>query len=96
MTLSPQRLDKAAEAVRYLIDPLSPFPKRWTDPHGPVRVMCEPADGYVMCRRPHGRPFVLSVRQILNTERHSVHGPFTPIGKAARTLSVELTERDAG
>jgi hypothetical protein len=52
------------------------FPKRWRDDRGKVTVMGEPIDGYVMCRRPGGFPFVLRVAQILNAEKHPVHGPF--------------------
>ena len=61
---------------QYLINALEPFPKRWKDRIGPIRVMCEPVKGYIMVRRPHAVPFVLSVPQILNTEKHPVHGPF--------------------
>lgn len=72
------------EPTRYVINPLAPFPKRWRDPIGPLRVLAEPAEGWLLVRRPGAMPFVLHVRQILNTERHPVHGPFTVVEKARR------------
>lgn len=65
-----------AEPTKYVIDGLSPFPKRWADKIGKITVMCEPTKGYLMCRRPGAVPFVLSVAQILNAEKHPHHGPF--------------------
>lgn len=70
--------------VRYCIDPLQPFPKRWRDKIGPVKVMTEPAAGYIMCRRPGAFPFALSVAQILNADRCISHGPFELVEKAKR------------
>ena len=64
-------------AVKYAVDPTQPYPKRWFDHIGNVTVMIEPVKGYVMCRRPGCAPFVLSVKQILNAERHPTIGPFT-------------------
>lgn len=61
---------------KYVIDVMSPFPKQWRDHIGPIRVMCEPHEGYVMVRRPGATPFVLSVRNILNSVSHPTHGPF--------------------
>ena len=49
----------------YAINPMQPLPKRWKDAGGPLRVMCEPHDGYVMMRRPGAMPFVVSVRELL-------------------------------
>lgn len=68
--------DQRIEAIKFVIDPLAPFPKRWRDHHGPIRVMTEPVEGYLMARRPGAVPFVLAVTQILNAERHPTHGPF--------------------
>ena len=65
------------EPTKYVIDPLEPFPKRWFDHIGNITVMCEPVKGYVMVRRPGAAPFVLSVREMLNTDKNPVHGPFT-------------------
>jgi hypothetical protein len=71
-----------SEPVKYAVNPLAPFPKRWSDKIGNIIVMCEPVKGYVMCRRPGAVPFVLSVAQILNAEKHPYHGPFTMIPPA--------------
>jgi len=76
-----------SEPVKYALDPLAPFPKRWFDHIGNITVMCEPVKGYVMCRRPRAVPFVLSVAQMLNAEKHPVHGPFTVIPPADRANS---------
>jgi len=73
------------EAVRYVIGATDKFPKRWRDHHGPIRVMTEPIEGYVMVRRPRAVPFVLSVAQLLNAEGHPVHGPFEIVGRPAPT-----------
>lgn len=50
----------------YAIDPLAPFPKRWGDERGEIRVMCDPHEGYVMARRRGAAPFVISVRDLLS------------------------------
>jgi len=71
--------------VKYVIDPLSPFPKRWKDQLGPLRVMCEPAEGYVMIRRPQAMPFCLPVAVLLNAERGEFHGPFRLIERRRPT-----------
>ncbi|CAI2936054.1 ribonuclease H family protein [Aminobacter niigataensis] len=60
----------------YVIDPTVPLPKRWRDGHGPIRIMGEPQEGYVLARRPGCMPFVLTVKQLLNAEKHPHHGPF--------------------
>jgi hypothetical protein len=60
----------------YVLCPLAPFPARWRDKLGPIRVMAGPVQGYVMCRRPHSIPFVLSVKELLNTKPHPHKGPF--------------------
>lgn len=62
--------------VPYIISPLAKFPKRWRDHLGPIRVMCEPVEGYLLARRPGAAPFAISVREMLNAEKHPVHGPF--------------------
>lgn len=67
------------DAVRYVLNPLAPFPPRWFDHIGNVTVMAGPVNGYVMVRRPTAMPFVLTVAQLLNADRHAVHGPFTMI-----------------
>ena len=74
-----------AEPTKYVIDPLSPFPKRWEDHRGPLRVMCEPAEGYVMIRRRGAMPFCLPVATLLNAERDPFHGPFRLIEKRRPT-----------
>lgn len=66
--------------TQYVIDPTEPFPKRWRDHIGPIRVMSGPHQGYLMVRRPGAVPFVLHVSQILNAERHHTHGPFEIVG----------------
>lgn len=70
------------EPKKYVVNPLAPFPKRWFDHIGNVTVMIEPVKGYVMCRRPGAVPFVLSVAQVLNAEKHPNHGPFTLLESA--------------
>lgn len=66
-------------AIQYAVDPMAPFPKRWIDANGnPIRVMGEPIQGYLLARRPGCMPFAISVRHILNAERHPHQfGPFT-------------------
>ena len=64
------------ERKPYVVSLLAKFPKRWRDHIGPIRVMSEPIDGYLMVRRPGAAPFVLSVKQMLNAEKHHSHGPF--------------------
>lgn len=68
----------------YFLDPLAPFPGRWRDKTGPIKVMSGPVSGYVMCRRPGAYPFVLHVKHLCNAEKHPHHGPFEVVG-------VELT-----
>lgn len=62
----------------YVIDPTEPLPKRWKDERGPIRVMCEPVEGYIMARRPGAAPFILSVRELLR-------GDYEPIIKKPTT-----------
>lgn len=69
---------------QYVIDPTMPFPKRWKDSIGPIRVMSEPIEGYLMCRRPRGIPFILSVEQILNIKFCTPHGPFEIVSKPTK------------
>lgn len=59
----------------YAIDPMQPLPKRWRDKGGPLRLMCEPHDGYVMMRRPGAMPFVESVRGLLSGKYEPVLPP---------------------
>ncbi|WP_156420734.1 hypothetical protein [Aureimonas sp. AU22] len=64
----------------FAISPGAPIPKRWMSPGGPIRVMCEPVEGYVLARRPQAIPFVLSVSELLGSARHPhPHGPFEPV-----------------
>lgn len=76
-----------AEVPRYALNPLAPFPKRWRDPLGNIRVMAEPVQGYVMVRRPGAYPFVLCVAHLTNAERHPVHGPFHVVEPAGRSIA---------
>lgn len=73
--------------VKYCVDPMQPFPKRWEDARGPVRVISGPAEGYVMVRRRGCMPFVLHVRHLLNTDKHPVHGPFWPAPPKKRSCA---------
>lgn len=75
-----------AEVPKYAMAVGGKIHKRWRDHHGPLRVICEPAEGYVMARRTGGAPFVLSVRELLNETRHHTHGPFEAV-RAIRALS---------
>lgn len=69
-------MNERLERTPYVVSPLAKFPKRWRDHRGPIRVMGEPVEGYVMVRRPGCSPFILSVKQVLNAEKHPIHGPF--------------------
>ena len=64
---------------RYVINPLSPFPKRWLDNQGqPITVMGEPIKGWLLARRPGAAPFAIHVRDVLNANlRPHSFGPFT-------------------
>lgn len=63
----------------YVINPLSPLPKRWVDAAGEIRLlMTTPAEGYVMARRRGAAPFVISVRDLLD-------GRFVPVQKVKDT-----------
>ncbi len=64
----------------YCLDPLAPFPPRWKDKIGPIRVMTNPVQGYVMVRRPGAAPFVLHVSELCNAKKHPHHGPFEVVG----------------
>jgi hypothetical protein len=81
------------EPTRYVIDPLAPLPKRWADHIGPIRVMGGPVEGYLMVRRPGNVPFVLTVAQLLNAERHPTHGPFTLV--KSRSVRVRALKEGA-
>lgn len=70
--------------ILYVLDPLAPFPPSWCDHIGNITVMTNPVKGYVMVRRPGAMPFVLAVGQLLNAEKHPVHGPFTLIASTKR------------
>lgn len=81
-------------AEQYVIDPLAPFPARWRDKIGPLRVMSGPVQGYLMVRRPGASPFVLSVKQLLNTERHPIHGPFEVVGTKVQTVGAPSPDQE--
>lgn len=66
--------------AHYFLDPLAPFPARWRDRIGPLRVMAGPVSGYVMIRRPNAVPFVLRVSDLCNATKHPHHGPFEVTG----------------
>lgn len=66
--------------AHYFLDPLGPFPARWRDKIGPIRVMAGPVTGYLMCRRPGAVPFVLHVSELCNAKKHPHHGPFEVVG----------------
>ena len=61
---------------KYVVDPMAPFPKRWRDHVGSLRVLAGPFEGWLMVKRPHAEPFCLKVSTILNATGHPVHGPF--------------------
>ena len=67
------------QPTQYVLDPLAPFPKRWRDPLGPIRVMGGPHEGYVMVRRPGAAPFCLHVSELTNASagrRYRGRGPY--------------------
>lgn len=70
------------KSVHYFLDPLAPFPARWKDKHGPLRVMAGPVSGYVMVRRPSAVPFVLHVSDLCNASKRPTGGPFEVVGVA--------------
>ena len=77
------------KAAHYFLDPLAPFPARWKDKHGPIRVMAGPVTGYVMVRRPNAAPFVLRVSDLCNATKDPNHGPFEVIlGKTGRASPI--------
>jgi hypothetical protein len=84
----PQRPSRITNPVRYVLDPLAPFPKRWRDHHGPIRVMMGPCEGWVIGRRPGCIPFLLTVSDLCNATRRPIHGPFEVVG--AKTKPVAL------
>lgn len=58
------------DVIRYVIDPLAPFPKRWLDKDGqPITIMSEPTKGWLLARRPGAMPFAIHVRDVLNANR---------------------------
>ena len=65
---------------KYLIDPLASFHTRWRDKYGPIKVLAGPVKGWLMCKRPKERPFVLRVSEILNADSIQGAGPFKPVG----------------
>jgi hypothetical protein len=66
-----------SDAVRYVLCPLSPFPRRWRAADGrPLVVLCGPAKGWLMVReRGVRRPWCIRVSEMLNAEPHEA-GPF--------------------
>lgn len=82
----PQRLD----APKYVVDPLSHLPQWWHDHISNLRVLTrQPHEGYVMVRRQRAPPFVLHVRELLNTKRHTMHGPFI-LGKKPKDTAAPI------
>jgi hypothetical protein len=79
------------EPIKYAIDPMSPFPKRWKDKLGNIRVITGPVEGYLMVRRPGAMPFVLHVAQMLNAETHPTHGPFEIVPPKRKNTTQEKT-----
>jgi len=79
-------------ADHYFLDPTEPFPVRWCDKHGPLRVMAGPVKGWVMVRRPHAVPFVLHVSDLCNATQRPPHGPFEIVGVTARGKAAELID----
>lgn len=75
----------------YVIDPTEPLPKRWKDERGPIRVMCEPIEGYIMARRPGAAPFILSMRELLRGDYEPIlKKPTTNICTAVDALLKEI------
>lgn len=85
-----------SEPIRYTVSPLAPFPKRWKDRHGKITVMHEPIKGYVMVRRPGAFPFVLRVSEILNADKHHIHGPFEQIPAEKKVRRPTPSSQGAG
>ena len=80
-----------SEPIKYVVDPLAPFPKRWKDRHGAFKVMAGPVDGYLMVRRPGCLPYVLHVTEILNSaNRPHPHGPFECLEPTKRVKLVTV------
>ena len=77
---------EAGAPIKYVINPLTPFPKHWHDRISDIRVMAGPVEGYLMVRRTGGIPFAIRVSKILNAERHPIHGPFT-LGRKPKVKS---------
>lgn len=71
----------------YFLEPLAPFPARWRDKYGPIRVMAGPVKGYVMCRRAGAAPFVLHVSELCNAKKHEYMGPFEVVGVKLTTVT---------
>jgi hypothetical protein len=85
-----------SEPTHYFIDPLAPFPARWRDKIGPLRVLAGPVKGYVMVRRPHAVPFVLHVANLCNAQKHPIHGPFEVIDGAKKKSRAVLDSHKQG
>lgn len=59
------------------MNPLAPFPKRWRAADGrPLRVICGPAEGWLMVRFRGAAPWCITVPELLNASGHRF-GPFT-------------------
>jgi hypothetical protein len=66
-----------SQAIKYVVNPMARFPRRWRAADGkPLRVLCDPAEGYVMARFKNAAPFTIRVSEILNADTHRF-GPFT-------------------
>lgn len=61
------------------------IPKKWTDPHGPLRIVGAPAEGYVMMRRPSSAPFIVSISALRSGVGYLGKGPFSPVVKERKS-----------
>lgn len=75
-------------AEHYFLDPLAPFPARWKDKNGPLRVMAGPVQGYVMVRHPNAVPFIFRVSDLCNATKDPHHGPFEVVGVKTQKVAV--------
>lgn len=79
--------------TRYVVALGASLPKKWRDARGPIQVMSEPVQGYVMARRPGRIPFVLTLRQLLNAEKHPTIGPFELVESDIANAPLEEAKR---
>ena len=53
----------------------------WSTPLGPIRVMCEPIEGYVLARRKGAMPFAIHYMDLTRNSNKHKYGPFEFLGK---------------